>query len=305
MKIAFLILAHKNPEQLGELIRRLDSSSSLFYIHIDIKVDITPFKNVTKNFDNVFWVKRENGRWGDFGIVKATINALFKAQASDEISHYVLLSGQDYPLLSIEEIITFFNKNHHTSFIEYEPLPIPRLNYSGYDRINCYSFNLKNKRHTVIPLSWKPKFSLKGHLLNILLMPILFFRKKRTHPNYADPYYGSQWWVLNSDLCKEVIKFIENNPDFLSYHSSTLLPDEMFFQSIVGTIHKHSGKKEERINIENENLHFIVWNDKSNHPQTLLENDYKRMISSKKLFARKFDYINSRKLIEKLNERSE
>ena len=306
MKIAFLILAHKNPKQLGDLVRRLDSSSSLFFIHIDVKVDINPFKKEIEKLKNVFWVKREDGRWGDIGIVKATLNALVEAQDfSNDICHYVLLSGQDYPLKSIEEIVLFFENNQKSSFIEHQAFPIKRLNYSGFERIKCYSTNVFGKRQTVIPLSWRPKFNFKGHLLNIILLSLFIFKKKRFHPSYAMPYYGSQWWVLNDTLSKQVLNFIKLNPEFLSYHSSSLLPDELFFQSIVGTILEKKRNFSEEVKVNNENLHYIAWDNEKSHPKTLKLADFEKIRSSNKLFARKFDYIDSKTLVKKINEKSE
>ena len=43
-KIAILILAHKNPHQLARLITCFNDCRYDIYIHIDKKVDISPFK---------------------------------------------------------------------------------------------------------------------------------------------------------------------------------------------------------------------------------------------------------------------
>ncbi len=119
------------------------------------------------------------------------------------------------------------------------------------------------------------------------------------------PYYGSQWWVLNKVLSKEVVKFIEDNPEFLSYHSHSLLPDELFFQSIVGTILEKKNSDTQEIKVIKDNLHFIIWDEETSHPKTLKLSDYKKIASTNKLFARKFDYIDSKKLVKKINEQSE
>lgn len=300
MKVAFLILAHKNPDQLNGVIQCLDSPSSIFFIHIDKKVDISPFKLATQKFKNIIWVDREDGRWGDIGIVKASINCLSTAvESAYEFSHYVLLSGQDYSLKNTSEIITFFNKNQNSSFIEYSPLPIKELNYSGYDRVNAYSMNFNGKRHTAIPLSWKPKFNLKGQIFNSMLLLKNVLKGKRKHPEGISPFYGSQWWGLNQYVAEEVLNFFNQRPDFLEYHKSSLLPDELVFQSIVGSIQSNFPSHQV---IVNENLHFIDWQQKGNHPKTLTVHDYEKLISSGKLFARKFETPESDELIQKLDD---
>ena len=63
MKIAHLILAHENPLQLKRLIQRLSHDDAKFYIHLDLKVDITPFLLLQSEQVN-FIVKRVRVRWG-------------------------------------------------------------------------------------------------------------------------------------------------------------------------------------------------------------------------------------------------
>jgi len=300
MKVAFLILAHKNPSQLDQLIDRLDSSDSIFFIHIDNKVDIAPFKSGKEKNNNIVWVKREDGRWGDVGIVKATINCLLEAvNCPHEISHYVLLSGQDYPLKSITSIVNFLRENKNTSFIEHKPFPVTELNYAGYDRINAYSIHLFGQRRTAIPLSWKPMFNFKGQILNVLLLFLFFLKGKRQHPKDINPFFGSQWWILSHEAAKKTADVINKSPYFLKYHKDSLLPDELFFQSIIGSL--KIGLPTNQI-IENKSLHFIDWSQCSSHPKVLDLQDYEKLISSGNLFARKMEFPQSDKLIDKLNE---
>ena len=43
MQKNYLILAHKNPQQLYRLIKALDDGKSQFFIHVDSKTAIEPF----------------------------------------------------------------------------------------------------------------------------------------------------------------------------------------------------------------------------------------------------------------------
>ena len=56
MQKNYLILAHKNPEQLCRMIRTLDDGVSTFFIHVDAKVAIEPFKALSI---------RENAAFGE------------------------------------------------------------------------------------------------------------------------------------------------------------------------------------------------------------------------------------------------
>ena len=47
MKIAYLISAHKDPQQLGRMVQALHTEDTRFFVHVDANVDIKPFINTT------------------------------------------------------------------------------------------------------------------------------------------------------------------------------------------------------------------------------------------------------------------
>ncbi len=55
MKIAFLILCHKNPVQINYLIDTLDDKDVDFYLHIDKKSNII---NEIKKKDNIYFLDK-------------------------------------------------------------------------------------------------------------------------------------------------------------------------------------------------------------------------------------------------------
>lgn len=285
MHLAYIILAHKNPEQLFRLVSRLNHPDDYFFIHIDKKVDIKPFHVVFENsgFNIKFITRRENGRWGDLGIVKATINSLIELVNSNlQYTHVSLLSGQDYPIKPLSVIRSFFLNNVDKSFVEYIPFPVKHLNYGGLHRIESYSFNIGTRRETYIPFKWKNNFNFKGKLQNIILRVICMFLSKRKMPFGWQAYYGSQWWSLNYEAVNCVMKIIVEKEEYLNYHKYSLLPDEMFFQSIL--LNNFKG------NLINDNLRLIIWNKADSHPATLTENNFNKLNASPKMFARKFDF---------------
>lgn len=87
MHLAYIILAHKNPDQLHRLVSRLHHPDDYFFTHIEKKVDIKPFQIVFENsgFNIKFITRRENGCRGNLGIVKASINYLKELIASDMV----------------------------------------------------------------------------------------------------------------------------------------------------------------------------------------------------------------------------
>jgi len=97
-KLAYIVLAHKHPEQLVRLMNVLRDENDLFYIHIDKKADIAIFKNAfhRAHLENINIVKREDGRWGGLGIVKAALNGIIAAlETRERFDQIILLSGLD------------------------------------------------------------------------------------------------------------------------------------------------------------------------------------------------------------------
>lgn len=285
MKIAYIILAHTAPNHLLRLVTKLSHPADTFYIHIDLKSDIKVFKKVFKSCSSnvIFIENRVESQWGGMGLVQATLNAMMDiVQSSVDNDHIVLLSGADYPIKPTEEIRKYLKVNKNKLFLTFEKFPIPRLNYGGKDRIECYSFSLGHRRETYIPFSWKPKLSLKGKILNVFLGCKTVFKKKRKFPFEWEAYYGSQWWSMSYDAIEFVVDFIRNNDSYIKFHQDSLIPDEMFFQSLL--LNAYPNKE----HIINENLRYIDFPEKSSHPKTLLTIDLNELLSSEKLFARKF-----------------
>jgi hypothetical protein len=95
MKIAHLILAHKNPAQLHRLLTALDHPASDFYIHIDKKTDDAPFRSLLFQ-KNVFFIdKRAKIFWGDWGTIQATLNG-FEVIIPKGYDYINVISGQDF-----------------------------------------------------------------------------------------------------------------------------------------------------------------------------------------------------------------
>ena len=101
MEKAYIILAHKNPNQLNRMIKRLNESHSYFYLHIDKNVLLKDFENIPDLPGKITMVESIETQWGSFGIVAAVLNAMKLIDQSGKIfDRIILLSGQDYPIKS-------------------------------------------------------------------------------------------------------------------------------------------------------------------------------------------------------------
>ncbi|PRX46307.1 beta-1,6-N-acetylglucosaminyltransferase [Salegentibacter salegens] len=310
MTIHYIILAHKNPEQLERMYQRLNAPWVKFYIHVDRKVSILPFQSLLNKYENAYFLNddsRENGTWGDIGIVKGTINALRIAVGKDNPGYYVLLSGQDYPLQKNETIKDIFRQNPEIDYITSYPLPHSSLDQGGIPRIEKYKVNKSDKRghFLFLPSVYEKEFySLEtAGKINFLRKnnqygDILRTFKRRRFPHYLKPYSGSQWWAMKEESIRYILNFLDVNPDYLKYHTYSLLPDEMFFQSII----QANGYKTK---IESSKT-YVNWEKTSGPlPVTFELNDFKELsIASKNhLFARKFDIYKDREILDEIDKK--
>ncbi len=310
MELNYIILAHENPYQLSRLAKRLDAKGVCFYIHIDRNVCLEPFKAALYEKKNVFFLEgkqRERGVWGDLGIVKGTINALKQIIEDQRSGYCILLSGQDYPLKQPAYIQKFFEESSGKNYITCFKMP-GTWGINGVDRITKYKVNKSNERRhfTLLPSVYdKDFYSLKtAGKINYLLKSgqskiILKLLKKRIFPNYLEPYGGSQWWALPSETITLILEFISNHPDYLRYHQFTLLPDEIFFQSIIMFL-----KKEHPIKII-PSLMYDNWRRKTGPlPVTFGSQDFEeiKQAGEHKIFARKFDTDTDEVILDIIDE---
>src|ERR1700733_1171004 len=100
MKIAHLILIHKNPAQVERLIRALDHPGCDFYLHIDKKTDIAPFLHLAEKSNCFMVARRTPVYWAGFGTIQATFNGFREILAKGGYDYINLISRQDFTLRS-------------------------------------------------------------------------------------------------------------------------------------------------------------------------------------------------------------
>lgn len=279
MRIAYLILCHKNFDQLEMLIRALDCQEDDFYIHVEKKVTEYP---IMKG-DNIFYLEdnsRISIKWASYEMIRATIRLIERCLQSDKLYDYiVLLSGQDYPIKSKEEIHEYFAENNHWNFIEIK-------------NDNGYYHKIYEKRNSIIYPAWMLRRNYWARAIkriyiyitggNTYTFPIL----RRRNTTNLRLYYGSQWWALHRECLQWILTYIKTHPDIEKFFAHSMVPDECFFQTIF-MASPYSGKRKDKIV-------YMKWD--GNHPRVIDKATASFLVSqhNRFLFARKFD-INTNK----------
>lgn len=279
-KVAFLILAHKNPSQIVNFVDALDCDQTAFFIHIDKKSNIINHSclDKLKNKKNVFFTpKRKNVTWGGYGDVEATLQLMKECLEKDKYDYISLHSGQDLPIKNKYEILEFLKKNRDKEFIRC--FSLDRKNWypegTAYDRISYYWFI----EEIGLDKSWELYEAQKK--LNI----------RREYLKDLHHYAGWQWWTLTRECCQYIIDFTEKNPSYCDFYKYTLLSDEGFFQTIVTNSHF-----KEKMTYDNLMYHYGQIGDL--HPWVLTKDYFKILMNTDNLFARKFDINVDNEIIQ-------
>jgi len=267
-------LAHKNEQQVQRLIDTLDDGNSTYFLHVDLKVSDTEFKKLFSKNSQVHFVRRVKTEWGGFGLVNATLNAMLDIRKTGDFDKIILLSGQDYPIKSNEEIDQYFKNSKFNIFMDHFPLPNHRKwgMGGGMYRVNKYFFGL----------SWIEKYLAKAINFLAVFIPII----NRKLAKGVQPFSGSQWWVMDMRALNYVLDYVADHPEYVKFHRHTFAPDELFFQIILLNCKDESL----RDHIANDNLRYMQWKTSEiAHPEILNINDLDNIGESDALFARKFD----------------
>ena len=303
MKKIYLILAHKDSKQLERQIRSLDDGYSTFYVHVDIKSNFQLYSFLGQ-IDNVVLInERVDCIWGDFSIVRATLNLIENVLKNNKDGLCILMSGNDYPIKSKSEINSFLDKNSEKIFIKIDEARNVWTNFNK--NIEYYRINLSSKKGHSLFLKGKScnKTTLKYFVLgHITLKQFFQFVFKKRKLNLAIKYYGgSQWWAMNISNLNKLNDFIQlNKKELFDFFSYSHVPDEFFFHSIIMHL-KESGASF----IIEDSLTYVNWTRKNRSlPVTFEVNDIKELTGqpANKLFARKFDVEIDQEILDEIDK---
>ena len=282
-KHAYLILAHKNWDQVGMLLQLLDDRRNDIFIHIDKSKepsqDIKNRLSQSTRFSAVHFVDNVWVRWGDYGIVQAELN-LLGAAVLHGYNYYHLLSGMDLPLKTQDEIHAFFGQHDGYEFVSFSS---PKWHEKFKERYEYYlPFYIGNKETGNF---WGYKFN---KILRILQQLVGINRiRNRSFGG------GSQWFSITHDFARYVV---DHAGLVYKWYKMTFIPDESFLQSLV----IEAGIKEKLFKPEsgsgfNANMRLTDWD--RGDPYTYRSEDFSSLKASRLLFARKFDETVDREII--------
>lgn len=228
MKLAFIILAHQDADNVCRLASRLAREGDVVVVHWDKNnpldiVSAVQDKLAVSIRPNVHFARRIAVQWGRWSMVEATLSCLEELEKLAEVFDYVmLLSGADYPLKPLATLKAFLAENAGQEYIECVDPARNQWVVQGlvHERYQQYHW-----------INWRdhPKlFSNVNSLQKKLGV-------KRKLPDKLEARLGSQWWALTWKTLQQIIQ-TSRRRNIRAFFKTTWVPDELFFQTLVGAL---------------------------------------------------------------------
>lgn len=292
LKHGFLIIAHRDPEQLYDLLRLLQAENHYFFINLDKKMKNykAVMSRILSDIPNVTFEQMEVAH-GGYSLFICTLNLL--QNSYDAGMDYVhLISGQDFPCRTNKEFDDFFENASGKSFMHYDSEEQHReWSKAKYpSRVNAWYFNdLKYRNFKLIDY-----FAKSMNLIS---------RRFQWRSRIKGLRAGWQWFSWNRCVVKYVLNSYIHNKKYFKRFKHTSCCDELIFHTLLYN-------RLEELDIEPHNsLRYIDWNKYvpgrriMRSPLTLNEEEYEDIIASNAFFCRKIDPNISRQLKQLLANR--
>ncbi|MGA9411602.1 MAG: beta-1,6-N-acetylglucosaminyltransferase, partial [Roseobacter sp.] len=244
-KIAYILLCHKEPAAIIRQAELLTGVGDCVSIHFDANAKPEDYNAIRHaligNANVTFAKKRIKCGWGEWSLVQASLNALEAAvEAFPRATHFYMVSGDCMTIKTAEFTHQYLDDN-------------------DADFIECFDYFESDW----IKTGMKEERLIYRHFFNERKNKTLFYNAmaiqqkmglQRKLPKDLEMRIGSQWWCLRRLTVEKVMDFLRTRRDIKRFFSTTWIPDETFFQTIV----PHLIPEEE---IRSRTLTFLMFTD--------------------------------------------
>jgi hypothetical protein len=275
MKVSFVILAHEAPESLRILIETLLASGSDVFIHHDANLPHNLQESVKewqleRFTGKLYHAQRVKVTWGEWSIVQATLNCLNLARKLNyNADYFMLLSGSCMPIKPVRMLESFLTNNPGIDFIEVVNAWEKQWITRGIQKERWEMYHFINWRSHPDLFSLSIKLQKKYNI-------------KRQLPLKHTPYMGSQWWCLQKSTVESILALLVKNPHITRFYRQTWVPDELFFQTMVGNLISRNKLSAELLT----RYRFNAWGI----PRVYYDDDLPELLTEDTFFARKISH---------------
>ncbi len=258
--IAYFLLVHRYPKQFKRLFKAIYAPGNQYVVHIDKSSGTALAREIARfltPYQGVDIIESREALWGGYSLVDAELRGMARLLEMDpHWTHFINLSGQDFPLKSQEYIRRFFAANPGKQYIRAMDQRKERP-----DTMNRISHVFTEKDGQMVVTGTARAFLLGD-----------------------TPFIGTQWKAVTRSFC-EYVCHDPRAERFKRFYRNSFIADEAFFQTVLMNGADHGI-------VMNDDLRMIDWvpdGDIKLRPRNYAKCDLDRLVSSSDLFARKFD----------------
>lgn len=267
------LLTHKDPPMVRRIVSRvLEGGATVALVHHDPR---GPSLELEEN-DRVRLVRgAQPANWGGMGVAEAQFRALAAATTLyPDLSWFLLVSGQDYPCHSMRTIEAELDASRHDAFVRHFRVErSPRKDVHPWQAVTRRRY-LRRRRlpGTHRAILWPRRHPFRGR---------------------TKLYVGDMWVNLGRAAVHHVLEQRQRRPDLERYFRTVSIPDEAMLTTLLFNEGEH-------LDIAADHRRFIRWSGQP-HPKTLTMKDLPDLLSTDAFFARKFDPLVDRRVLDHLD----
>lgn len=300
MKIAYIVLAHSNVEQVLRLANSISNTGDV-YIHFDKKCNIDGIEKKIENNPSVNLVeKRIMVSWAGWSVVKAYITSIIQAlESPKKYDRFVMLTGQDYPLMKDSQIIDEFEKNKDIEYI---------MAYNVATSTILTDKN-KTKMRWYMDSPFKLRFLHRAYKSFMYRFVTKVFKRKDfrvpLNGKMVNPYFGQMLSAFTRQGAELIVNTYLTDKKYNKRMKNAHAPDELYWQTIIfnSDLRKNTIQHGE----EHEITEHFGWAPLHYHTYTIdtsiyTEKDFDELKNSGYMFCRKVVPGVSDSLMDKIDE---
>jgi core-2/I-Branching enzyme len=301
--LAVVVLAHADPAHLGRLVTALRDAPVV--VHCDGHTPPATFAamQASTRAADVRFAPRVHARVASWSLVLAELSGLREAVRWTNARHIAILSGSDYPLMSLPDLASELNRWSGRTWMQNEIVP-----HRNWDTPRQKDGGL-----------WRFKYrylTRADHVLFVKGIP-LRWPFPREIPEDLELRAASQWKIYSREHATGLLDLVDRRPDLMRFWRHTMVPDESFAASMLAS-HRLFGTS--ALPPSRSGAWWLDWDTEDHgHPRWLSDGDFDQLkvarwatqqspdtpaaaeLGLRKLFARKFRSADSTALLDRVD----
>jgi hypothetical protein len=287
--VVYIVISHRNPEQVVRLVRVLrEGPSCRVLVRHDPRGERLERARIEAAGGEPL-EDRIKMRWGRWSQLKLLLACLREAAERHDPDWTLFLSGQDYPLRPLADIEAGLDASPADARLGSVRQVETRRPAAGEDEFFLRCRYRHYARPRVFPSSL-PR-SIRPLAYARELPPLVGVR--RTVPAPLTFFASDDWLTLGRAGIRAVLA-ASRHRRLMRHFRRVAVPSESFFASVL--------LGDPSLIVERDDRRFASFAHGAAHPDTLTSKDYDRLLASGADFARKFDVTSDSRVLDMLDE---